>query len=202
MNLVRYCDDFVVTRKSKEILKKEVTPLVQEFPKERGLRLSQEKTQITPIKDGFDFLGQNVRKYSGKLLIKPSKKNVKVFLEKVRKLIKANQTTKTGILIGLLNPVIRGWAQYHQHVVSKKTFARIDHEIFHSLLRWIKRRHPNKPKKWIRKKYFKTIGGNHWVFFGEDNGKELTLFRASRLPIQRLVKGVVRDRGKAPCPSS
>ncbi len=110
-------------------------PLVQTFLKERGLRLSQEKTQITPIEEGFDFLGQNVRKYSGKLLIKPSKKNVKVFLEKVRKLIKANKTTKTGILIGLLNPVIRGWAQYHQHIVSKETFIRIDHEIFHSLLR-------------------------------------------------------------------
>jgi RNA-directed DNA polymerase len=109
-------------------------------------------------------------------------------LEKVRRLIKENKTTTTGILIGLLNPVIRGWAQYHQHVVSKETFVCIDHEIFHSLLRWIKRRHPNKPRKWMRKKYFKTIGGNHWVFFGEDNGKELTLLRASRFPIQRHVK--------------
>jgi RNA-directed DNA polymerase len=86
-----------------------------------------------------------VRKYNRKFLIKPSKNNVKAFLEKVRAIIKENKTTKAGILIGLLNPVIRGWAQYHQHIASKRTFARIDHEILQSLLRWAKRRHPNKP---------------------------------------------------------
>jgi RNA-directed DNA polymerase len=188
VNLVRYCDDFVITGKSKEILEKEVKPLVQTFLKERGLRLSQEKTQITLIEEGFDFLGQNVRKYSGKLLIKPSKRNVKVFLEKVRKLIKANKTTKTGILIGLLNPVIRGWTQFHQHVVSKKIFTKVDHAILHVLLKWAKRRHPNKPRYWIRNKYFKTIGGNNWVFFGEDKGNELILLRAERFPITRHIK--------------
>jgi RNA-directed DNA polymerase len=188
VNLIRYADDFVITGRTKEILEKEVKPLVEDFLKERGLELSQEKTQITHIENGFDFLGQNVRKYDGKLLIKPSRKNVKAFLEKVRTIIKDNKTTKAGVLIGLLNPVIRGWAQYHQHIVSKRTFARVDHEILHSLPRWAKRRHPNKPMQWIKKKYFKTIDGNHWVFFGEDNEKEMILLRASRFPVQRYVK--------------
>ncbi|MBH8592435.1 group II intron reverse transcriptase/maturase [Paenactinomyces guangxiensis] len=188
VNLIRYADDFVITGSTREILENEVKPLIEGFLKERGLRLSQEKTQITHIEDGFDFLGQNVCKYNGKFLIKPSKKNVKAFLEKVRAIIKENKTTKAGILIGLLNPVIRGWTQYHQHIASKSTFARIDHEMLHSLLRWAKRRHPNKPMQWIKKKYFKTIGGNHWVFFGEDNRKEMILLRASRFPIQRHVK--------------
>jgi RNA-directed DNA polymerase len=177
VNLIRYADDFVITGRTKEILEKEVKPLVEDFLKERGLELSQEKTQITHIENGFDFLGQNVRKYDGKLLIKPSRKNVKAFLEKVRTIIKDNKTTKAGVLIGLLNPVIRGWAQYHQHIVSKRTFARVDHEILHSLPRWAKRRHPNKPMQWIKKKYFKTIDGNHWVFFGEDNEKEMILLQ-------------------------
>jgi RNA-directed DNA polymerase len=177
VNLIRYADDFVITGRTKEILEKEVKPLVEDFLKERGLELSQEKTQITHIENGFDFLGPNVRKYDGKLLIKPSRKNVKAFLEKVRTIIKDNKTTKAGVLIGLLNPVIRGWAQYHQHIVSKRTFARVDHEILHSLPRWAKRRHPNKPMQWIKKKYFKTIDGNHWVFFGEDNEKEMILLQ-------------------------
>jgi RNA-directed DNA polymerase len=188
VNLVRYCDDFIITGRTRDLLENEVKPLIEEFLKERGLELSQEKTHITHIEDGFDFLGQNVRKYKGKLLIKPSKKNVKTFLKKVRTMIRENKATKAGTLIGLLNPVIRGWAQYHQHVVSKETFALVDHKILHTLLRWAKRRHPNKSKDWIRRKYFKTIGGNHWVFFGEDNGKKMTLFRASRIPIQRHVK--------------
>jgi RNA-directed DNA polymerase len=188
VNLIRYADDFVITGRTREILEKEAKPLVEGFLKERGLRLSQEKTQITHIEDGFDFLGQNVRKYNGKLLIKPSKKNVKAFLDKVRSIIKENKTTKAGILIGFLNPVIRGWAQYHQHIVSKRTFVRVDHVILHSLLQWARRRHPNKSMQWIKQKYFTTIGGNRWVFFGVDQGNRMILLRASRFPIQRHVK--------------
>lgn len=188
VNLIRYADDFVITGKSKEILEKEVKPIVEDFLRERGLKLSQEKTKITHIENGFDFLGQNLRKYKGKLLIKPSKKNVKTFLGKVRAIIKGNKATKAGVLIGLLNPVIRGWTQYHQFIVSKRTFTSVDHEIIHSLLRWTKHKHPNKPMKWIRKKYFTTIDGNRWVFFGEDNAKRMTLLRAASLPIQRHVK--------------
>jgi len=81
---VRYADDFIITGNSKELLEKEVKPCVEAFLDERGLQLSQEKTKLTHISEGFDFLGQNVRKYGGKLLIKPSAKNVKAFLDKVR----------------------------------------------------------------------------------------------------------------------
>src|SRR5437879_12148124 len=87
VNLIRFADDFVITGSSKEVLEHEVKPLVEQFMKERGLTLSAEKTLITHIEDGFDFLGQHVRKYNGKLIIKPSKKNVKAFLEKVRKVV-------------------------------------------------------------------------------------------------------------------
>ncbi|WP_268234918.1 group II intron maturase-specific domain-containing protein, partial [Marinithermofilum abyssi] len=188
VNFVRYADDFIITGRTKELLESEVRPLVEEFLKERGLELSQEKTHTTHIEDGFDFLGQNVRKYKGKMLIKPAKKNVKAFLEKIRTIIKENKTAKAGTIIGLLNPVIRGWAQYHQHVVSKKMFIFIDHKIMQALWRWAKRRHPNKPKRWVKSKYFKTLGGNNWVFSGKDNGKRLVLLRASRIPIRRHVK--------------
>src|SRR6266404_2708601 len=109
VNMVRYADDFIVTGRSKELLESKVKPLVTEFLKARGLELSAEKTRITHIEEGFDFLGQNVRKYNGKLLITPSRKNVRAFLDKVRRLIKANKQATAGGLIALLNPVIRGW---------------------------------------------------------------------------------------------
>jgi len=167
VNLVRYADDFVVTGSSKELLETEVKPLVEEFLRERGLELSQEKTQVTHIADGFDFLGQNVRKYHGKLLIKPSCKNVATFLAKVREVIKVGKQPTAGMLIVALNPIIRGWANYHRHVVSKQTFKRVDHAIFQALWRWARRRHPSKGARWVRSKYFRTVGNQHWVFSGE-----------------------------------
>ena len=75
VNLVRYADDFIITGDSKELLENEVRPLVEQFLKDRGLTLSADKTRITHINKGFDFLGQNLRKYDGKPLVKPSKKN-------------------------------------------------------------------------------------------------------------------------------
>src|SRR5208337_3980476 len=84
VNLVRYADDFIITGSSKKLLEEEVKPLVESFLKERGLELSAEKTHITRIEDGFDFLGQNVRDYGGTIVVKPSRKNVATFLEKVR----------------------------------------------------------------------------------------------------------------------
>ena len=140
MNMVRYADDFIITGNSNEWLEQEVKPAVVEFLAERGLVLSPEKTKITHIKEGFDFLGWNIRKYNGKLLMKPSKANVKAHLDKIRKIIKGNKTTKQANLIKLLNPVLRGWANYHKHVVAKKTFARVDADIWSMLWRWATRR--------------------------------------------------------------
>jgi RNA-directed DNA polymerase len=193
MNMVRYADDFIITGHSKEWLEHEVRPAVVEFLAERGLVLSPEKTRITHIKDGFDFLGWNIRKYNGKLLMKPSKANVKAHLDKIREIIKANKTAKQASLIRLLNPVLRGWANYHSHVVAKKAFDRVDHEVWSMLWRWAVRRHPNKGARWVKEKYFKTRGTRNWVFTvtekQEDGTKrELTLLHESDTPIQRHVK--------------
>jgi RNA-directed DNA polymerase len=93
--------------------------------------LSQEKTVITHIKDGFDFLGQHVRKYkNGVVLTTPSKKNVKAFMKKVRGLIEKHKDSSAGQIIVKLNPVIRGWANYHRFGASSKTFNAVDGAIF------------------------------------------------------------------------
>jgi RNA-directed DNA polymerase len=170
VNYVRYADDFIVTGRSQELLEQKVMPLIEEFMRERGLTLSPEKTKITHIEDGFDFLGQNVRKYDGKLLIKPSKGNVTTFLGKVRSKIKTNKALDQLALIGLLNPMIRGWANYHQHVVSKETFARVDMEIWRTLWQWAVRRHPKKGRVWIRRRYFHSVGTRNWVFAAPTGG--------------------------------
>jgi RNA-directed DNA polymerase len=193
VNLVRFADDFIITGSSYDLLEQEVKALVEQFLRPRGLELSPEKTRITHIEDGFDFPGRHVRKYAGKLLIKPARKNVKAFLGKVRKIVKANKQATTANLIAQLNPVIRGWANYHRHVVSKATFSAADTAIFAVLWSWAERRHPKKSKRWVVGKYFHTRHGRHWTFFGKQAGKrgqvhEFTLFRAGDVPIQRHVK--------------
>ncbi|MBA1445565.1 MAG: group II intron reverse transcriptase/maturase [Chromatiales bacterium] len=195
VNLVRYADDFIITSVSKELLEDEVKPLVEDFLTERGLTLSAEKTKITHIDKGVDFLGQNIRKYGGKLLIKPSTKNVSTFLDKVRGIVKGNKQAKHISLIRLLNPVIRGWVNYHLHVVAKDTFQRVDREIWRSLWQWAKRRHPKKNRHWIKDKYFKHVGNRTWVFAAETgnlkpNGKPILvkLVYAGETPIRRYRK--------------
>ena len=193
VNLVRFADDFIITGHSKVFLLMVVKPLVEEFFSERGLELSKEKTIITHIKDGFDFLGQNVRKYGNKLLIKPAQKSIKNLMQKVWQIVKTNQQAKAKNLIRLLNPVIRGWVQYHRHVVSKEIFSTIDHRIFEILWQWAKRRHSHKNVQWTRKKYFCSVNGKSWVFFGnvtDKSGKQRKnwLYSASQTPIQRHIK--------------
>jgi len=193
MNMVRYADDFIITGHSKEWLEQEVRPVVVEFLAERGLVLSPEKTKITHIGDGFDFLGWNIRKYNGKLLMKPSKANVKAHLDKVREIIKGNKTAKQANLIRLLNPVLQGWANYHSHVVAKETFARVDTQIWSMLWRWAVRRHPNKGVRWVKDKYFKTQGTRKWVFAATEkdedgNKREVILLKEADTPIHRHIK--------------
>ena len=164
VNFVRYADDFIITGDSKELLENEVRPLVEQFLKERGLTLSPDKTRITHIDEGFDFLGQNLRKYDGKPLVKPSKKNTHAFLEKVRGIIDTNKSASQTRLIGRLNPVIRGWANYHQHGAAKDTFDRVDHEIWRALWRWARRRHPKKSRDWVKKHCFPALRHRAWTF--------------------------------------
>jgi len=157
------------------------------------LELSPRKTRLTHIEDGFDFLGQNVRKYDGKILIKPSTRNIDEFLEKVRTTIKIHRHIPAGVLILLLNPLIRGWANYHRHVVSKRIFSRVDCAIFKELWRWAQRRHPEKARSWIAKKYFLPATTNRWIFFGQLDGRDgseqtIQVFKASSVPIKRHVK--------------
>ncbi len=161
--------------------------------KEVGLELSQEKSRITHIDKGFNFLGFNVRKYRGTLLIKPAKENINKFSIEIRDTIKANYSAKTETLIGLLNSKIRGWANYFRGSVSSKTFSYVDEMIYRALKRWMLHRHPNKSKSWITKKYFIRSGLSNWNFHAmvkDKKGKNtpLYLYHASETQIKRHIK--------------
>jgi len=202
---VRFCEGLgvqfpratrlIITGISENLLKNEVKPLVERFLRERGLELSHEKTRITRLQDGFDFLGQTIRRYdNGKVLIKPSKKSVKTFLAGIQEVIKEQGGHCTAWeLIGTLNAKIKGWTAYHRHACSKRTFSYIDKRIFRMIWRWCRRRHRKKPLKWIKEKYFKRSGDRNWVFSSTRKNKEgktryRTLQAAAGVSIQRHVQ--------------
>ncbi|HJZ90407.1 MAG TPA: group II intron reverse transcriptase/maturase [Gemmataceae bacterium] len=194
VRLIRYADDFIVTGASRETLERDVKPLVAAFLHERGLILSPEKTAVTHLSKGFDFLGQNIRRYpNGKLLIKPSKKNTRTFLGKVREIVRRNRGAPAAALIRQLNPVIRGWANYHRHVVAKRAFGRVDHVIFRLLWTWARQRHPRKGARWVKRRYFDRVGTRDWWFSADDQTRDgqpvrLRLVHATATPIRRHVK--------------
>jgi RNA-directed DNA polymerase len=193
VHVIRYADDFIVTGESKQILQVKVMPAIRYFLNQRGLNLSGEKTRITRIEHGFDFLGQHLRKYGEKLIIAPSKDSVKGIVSKTRKIIKSNLGRTTAEMLRELNPVIRGWANYHRHVCSKKTLRYVDGCIFKSLWYWARRKHQNKSAQWIRNRYFRTIGNRKWAFFAtqktENGGKNvIDLLLMSKVKILRHIK--------------
>ena len=189
VHLIRFADDFIITGNTKELLENKVAPIVEEHYGVRGLELAEEKTHITHIEQGFDFLGQNIRKYNGKLIIKPSKKSINNLLKKVKGIIKNSSGKKPIHLIWELNPVIRGWANFHRHVVSKAIFGKVDFEITKTLWKWAKHRHPKMPVNRVKQKYFyQTERGRDWCFFGRKGDKKATLTKAMDVKIKRHTK--------------
>lgn len=184
VNLVRYADDFIVTAATREIAE-EAKELIRDFLKTRGLELSEEKTLITHIDDGFDMLGWTFRKFKGKLIVKPSKKALKDFKASLSEtILKRGKAWKQEVLIEKLNQQIRGWANYHQSVCASEAFAHIDYILYELLWRWAKRRHPHKGRWWVSTNYWHRKGNRSWVFSTEN--KEL--LRVDHIPIIRHTK--------------
>nr|WP_217497430.1 group II intron reverse transcriptase/maturase [Trinickia violacea] len=195
VNLIRYADDFIITGATKDVLVNEVRPMVEQFLAQRGLSLSPGKTRITHIDEGFNFLGMNVRKYGGKLLIKPARKSIQRFLRKLRGVVKGSAALRQDLLIRVLNPLIRGWANYHSHVVAKQIFSAVGHAIWQCLWRWARRRHPNKGARWVQRKYFWTVGAQRWVF-GTTTGKTLSTGKPELLTLYDIASTPIRRHRK------
>lgn len=193
VHMIRYADDFIITASSKEMLETKVKPLIEAFLAERGLQLSQEKTKITHITEGFDFLGQNIRKYPcGRLLIRPSKDAIRSVKEKLKGIIVKHRGSQAAVLIRNLNPVITGWANYHRHICSKSTFFKLDRILWRNIWNWARRRHNNLGYRKIVSLLFMRIGNRKWQFFGRfSNGKTILLrmFACFRIKRHKLING-------------
>ena len=191
INFVRYADDFIITGKSKSILDDSIQPVVEGFLRERGLELSSEKTVVTHIKDGFTFLGQTFRKNGRVLHITPSNEGVHALMQKVKELIRKHVSAPMPVLIKKLNDTLRGWANYHRHVVASEAFSRIDTYVFEQLRRMLRRRHPTKNVEWLIRRYWSAAGRNIFAVFAKTakSGKKLyQVMRVSAIGIRRYVK--------------
>jgi len=179
INFVRYADDFIVTAKTKDVLEQEVIPKINAFLKPRGVQLSEQKTRITHISEGFDFLGQTIRKYQrldgslGKIQIEPSKKSIESIKQKVKAICKSSGQLTQEQVIDRLNPALRGWANYHRHIICGNTYSQITTYLYVRLRRWGKSRHPTKSGLWIGKRYFGTARSSNWAFKEKKTGKAL-----------------------------
>lgn len=191
LNLIRYADDFVITGDSPETLAK-AKEVVAVFLAERGLELSPEKTRIVPLSQGFNFLGQNVRLYGDKVLIKPAKESLARIYDKIRDVVRRHQSVEQRELIRALNPILRGWINYHRHAVASVAFHKLDFQVWQLLWQWAKRRHRGKSRTWIRRRYWRTQGTRTWTFATDvvidGTPRVLSLVYATDTPIRRHVK--------------
>ena len=198
LSVIRYADDFVVIHENKEIVLK-AKIFLKEWLKSMGLELKEEKTNVCHTyadneqqKAGFEFLGFNIRQYKGNTnkqgyvtLIKPGKENVKKHLLNIKEILRNHRGETQDTVIRNLNPIIKGWSRYYQHVVSRKVFERADHETFQKLWRWARYRHPHKGRRWVKDKYFLGHNNDRWRFKTKDHK---LLVRHSDHKINRFVK--------------
>ncbi|MFE3892566.1 group II intron reverse transcriptase/maturase [Priestia sp. YIM B13446] len=192
--VIRYADDFVIFCESKKEAESMYENLKSYLAK-RGLELAHNKTRVTHISEGFDFLGFNFRQYPTnkekgrlwKLIIKPSKKSQSKMISKIRDCFKRNQGTNVENLIADLKPIIRGYANYWKTVSSKGVFSKMDHYIWIKTKQFLRRLHSTKPWKWIIKQYFHSDihgqSGDKWLL--TDPNKKYQIIRMSWTPIIR-----------------
>jgi RNA-directed DNA polymerase len=194
VTVIRYADDFIVSAKSCELLEQRVLPALRDFLAQRGLALSEEKTTISHLTQGFDFLGQNVRKHkNGNVYTKPTRKALQGLQAAARQILKAQCVEDNWSMIRRLNQLIRGWCNYHRHACSYRIFKKFDSWLFWEIKRWLHRRHPNKGRRWLRGKYYRSYRNSRWSFFAAkkyaDGRKEYRdLIKAQWTPIVRHVK--------------
>ncbi len=192
LNIVRYADDFIITGASPEYLLSEIKPAVERFLEERGLLLSEEKTKLSRIDNGFNFLGCHVRKYNGKLLIKPEDGKTRELLGRVREFMEKHRGISFHVMLLKLNRIIRGWAYAYRKIVSKERMSYVDNQIYLLVRKWLKREHRSKTWAWIAKRHMSRPKGRvefcAEYFSAKGERKRVCLFKATDLPIRYHIK--------------
>ena len=158
----------------------------------RGLAFNEDKTRVVHLDEGFDFLGFNVRRYQGKLLIKPSKAAIRRIRERLAAEMRALRGANVVAVIRRLNPIIRGWSAYYRTVVSSEAFAKLDAYLWTLTFKWACRSHPNKPKRWVVKRYFGAFNKSRqdrWVLGDRQSGAYLLKFSWTKIVRHQMVRG-------------
>ncbi len=189
--LIRYADDALALCHSREQAQ-QVQARLAAWLEPRGLAFNEAKTAIVHLDDGVDFLGFNVRRYRGKLLIKPSKAAVKRIKARLTAEMKTLRGHNAQMVLIRLNPVIRGWPAYYRHCVSSKVFDALDDHVWKLTYKWANWTHPHKGKRWIVRKYFGRFvhtRRDRWVFGDRDSGAYLLKFAWTTITRHTLVKG-------------
>ncbi len=163
--MIRYADDFIITCDSQPEAKRTKSRIKTFLKDNINLDLSDDKTHITHIKNGFDFLGFNLKKHGDKLIITPSQSNISEYRDSVRQITR-RQNYSAITMIKELNPIVMGWGQYYRSVVSYETFGRNHSYLFQRLYKWATHKHTSRGAKWIMRKYF-TEG---WAFHDQETG--------------------------------
>jgi RNA-directed DNA polymerase len=200
--VARYADDSVVMAKSLPAIE-QACPGGTALLKARGLALQPEKTRMVQRTEGFDVLGFHVQMRGQKLLITPQHQKVHALLQESRAWVKTHASVTAAGVIHHLNPLIRGWAMYDRHVVSNHTFQHVDDHIWRALWRWVKRRHPQQPKRWLYRRDFE-VGAYGATFYPDSRDRRgqtmrLRLERMPPIPIVRHVQ--VKGRASPDDPS-
>src|SRR5215468_4265510 len=189
--LVRYADDLVVFCHSRQQAEQAKARLAA-WLAPRGLAFNEDKTRIVTLEEGFDFLGFTVRRYRGKLLIKPAKAAVRRIRERLRTEMRSLRGANAQAVIARLNPIVRGWSAYYRTVVSSETFTALDHYLWKLTYKWARHSHPNKPTRWIIRRYFGAFNKSRqdrWVFGDRDSGAYLTRFAWTKIVRHQMVRG-------------
>jgi RNA-directed DNA polymerase len=184
---VVYADDLIVCASTRERIEA-AKSTIEEWLQPRGLTLHPEKTRIVHIDDGFNFLSFSIRKYKGKCLVKPQKEKVLAFIAELRLWLNKNKQAAAENVIRHFNKILPGWSNHYSHVVSKQVFSYVANEIWKMLWKWCIRRHPNKGKRWVAKKYFGRHGNANWVFQAHDGKKTIYLYDVGLVKIERHLK--------------
>jgi RNA-directed DNA polymerase len=189
--LIRYADDALALCHSREQAG-QVKAQLTAWLEPRGLVFNEDKTRIVRLDEGVDFLGFSVRRYRGKLLIKPGKAAVKRIKARLTAEMKALRGHNAQMVLTRLNPVIRGWSAYYRHCVSARVFSQLDDHVWKRTCKWAKWTHPHKGKRWIVRRYFGRFvpsRRDRWVFGDRDSGAYLLKFAWTKITRHALVKG-------------
>ena len=188
--LIRYADDLVALCANREQAE-QVKGRLAEWLRPRGLAFNEDKTRVVHLDDAFDFLGFNIRRQSGKLLIKPSKAAIKRHRQRLRREMRSLRGHNAMTVLQKLNPIIRGWAAYYRTVVSSELFSALDRYLWRLLYKWAKQSHPKKSKHWTVNQYFGRFNksrNDNWVFGDRDSGAYLVKHAWTRIVRHQMVK--------------